>query len=40
MACALIANTVLFCMTLKELCAMDKTLKELGMDIRDNDMDR
>ena len=40
MACSLIANTVLFAMTVKEICSMDAELKELGMDTRDNEMDR
>ena len=40
MACSLIANTVLFAMTVKEICAMDATLKDMGMDTRDNEMDR
>ena len=39
-ACSLIANTVLFAMTVKEICSMDAELKELGMDTRDNEMDR
>ena len=40
MACSLIANAILFAMTLKEICAMDATLKDMGMDTRDNEMDR
>ena len=40
MACSLIANTVLFAMTVKEICVMDTTLKEMGMETRDNEMDR
>ena len=40
MACSLIANAVLFALTVKEICTMDATLRKLGVDTRDNEMDR
>ena len=37
---SLIVNTVMFGLTVKEICILDITLKEMGMKTRDEEMDR
>ena len=38
--CSLIVNTSMFALTIKEVCVLDMTLKDLGMESRDDKMDR
>ena len=37
---SLIANTVMFALTVKEICALDTTAREMGMANREKEMDR
>ena len=40
MGCSLIVNIVMFALTVKEVCALDDKMKDLGMETRDQEMDR
>ena len=37
---SLIANTIMFGLTVKEICALDITAREMGMANREQEMDR